>query len=95
MSCIYFDFHYGNISVVAFVALLDNYESATGVPEVVTQQEKEENWRFINLVFKSEVMQEAYRFLKSKRKASADVDEFKREFYNIWFNLYRRTRGAR
>lgn len=79
----------------AFVALLDNYENETGVPEVVTKQEQEENWRFVNLVFKSAVMKEAYRFLKSRKLANPDVDEFKKDFYNLWFNLYRRTRGQR
>lgn len=79
----------------AFIALLDNYESKTGVPEVVTKQEQQENWRFINLVFESDVMKEAYRFLKAHKKADADVDEFKKEFYNLWFRLYRRTRGER
>ncbi|XP_065061961.1 uridylate-specific endoribonuclease B-like [Rhopilema esculentum] len=79
----------------AFIALLDNYEKETGVPEVVTKQEEAENWTFVNLVMKSNVMKEAYKFLKEQRKADADFDNFRKEFYNMWFRLYRRTRGER
>jgi len=79
----------------AFMALLDNYESDTGVPEVVTDQELAENQRFINLVFESKPMQLAYRFLKYKGKATDDVATFRRKFYNMWFKLYRRSRESR
>jgi len=51
----------------AFIALLDNYERETGVPETVTEEEKRENWRFTDLVLKSDCMKEAYKFLKSKK----------------------------
>eukprot|EP00794_Sanderia_malayensis_P004603 gene4603-5208_t len=79
----------------AFIALLDNYENETGLPEVVTKQEQQENWRFINLVFDADVMKEAYKFLKSKKLVNPDIDEFKRDFYKLWFYLYRSTRGER
>eukprot|EP00112_Aurelia_sp_Birch-Aquarium-sp1_P003691 Seg1415.11 transcript_id=Seg1415.11/GoldUCD/mRNA.D3Y31 product=Poly protein_id=Seg1415.11/GoldUCD/D3Y31 len=79
----------------AFIALLDNYERETGVPETVTKQEEEENWRFVKLVLQSDCMKEAYKFLKSKGKADKDFTDFRRDFYNMWFRLYRRTRGER
>ena len=31
-----------------FIKLLDNYETGTGVAEVVTAEEEQENWAFIN-----------------------------------------------
>jgi len=79
----------------AFMALLDNYESATGVAESVTAEELQENWNFINLVFDTEVMQLAYKFLKYKGKASTDAKTFKQEFHDMWFKLYKRSRGTR
>ena len=81
--------------IPAFIALLDNYERETGVPETVTPQEERENWHFINLVVETPVMKEAYRFLKAKRKVSPDPDKFKKELHDMWFKLYRRTRGNR
>ena len=83
------------ISFAAFIALLDNYERETGVPETVTEEEKRENWRFTDLVLKSDCMKEAYKFLKSKKRASSDFNEFRWDFYKMWFYLYRRTRGER
>merc|ERR1712119_71353 len=54
----------------AFVKLLDNYVSDTGVAETVTAEEMAENMNFTNLVFESKPMQLAYRFLKYKGKAT-------------------------
>lgn len=79
----------------AFVALLDNYETATGIAETVTNEEYQENWKFINLVFSSEVMKLAYKFLKYKGKATTNEAKFKQEFYDMWFKLYRRARETR
>jgi len=79
----------------AFIALLDNYESQTGVEEVVTKEERKENWEFINLVFESTPMKLAYEFLKSKGKASSDEKKFKQEFHDMWFKLYKRDYGVR
>ena len=84
-----------NIYILAFIALLDNYESSTGVPETVTEQEEKENWNFINLVFETEVMKLAHKFLVYKGKISKDVDEFKKQFYDMWFKLYRRSRSSK
>merc|ERR1712183_948467 len=75
-------------------ALLDNYESDTGVPEVVTDQELAENQRFINLVFESKPMQLAYRFLKYKGKATDDVATVRR-FFRIRARVcWRNTSGT-
>lgn len=40
----------------AFISLLDNYESVTGVPEVVTPEEEAENHRFLDSIIKTPVM---------------------------------------
>jgi len=79
----------------AFVKLLDNYVSETGVAETVTEEEMVENMHFTNLVFESKPMQLAYRFLKYKGKATDDEQMFRKKFYNMWFKLYRRSRESR
>lgn len=66
---------------------MDNYESETGVVEIVTNEERKENWHFINLIFDTSVMKLAHNFLVSKGKASQNVDDFKKEFHDMWFKL--------
>ena len=40
-------------------------------------------------------MQLAHTYLVSKGKSSSDVRKFKSQLYDLWFKLYRRTRGSR
>lgn len=81
--------------VVAFRALLDNYEADTRQPEVVTSDEERENCYFLDVVMETPVMQTAHEFLVSRGKAPADVVEFKQLLYSVWFKLYKRLRGDR
>ena len=81
--------------VVAFRALLDNYEADTRQAEVVTADEERENWYFLDVVMETQVMQTAHQFLVSQGKAPADVDGFKQLLYSIWFKLYKRLYGDR
>lgn len=83
------------ISVAAFIALLDNYERDTGCAETVTQEEIAENRRFIDLVMETEPMKIAHSILAQNRKVPADVRRFKHQLYQIWFELYSRTKGNR
>lgn len=79
----------------AFRALLDNYEHELGKQEQVTEDEIKENNHFIDVIMETDVMQILHNYLVTNEKAPEDVDEFKRELYNIWFKLYRRTKGDR
>lgn len=81
---------YFKMLVAAFRALLDNYESGTEKPEVVTPQEEQENRRFIDAIMETSVMQELHRVLASRNFAPEDVGQFKHQLYDIWFRLYRR-----
>ena len=38
-----------------FIKLLDNYETETGVAEVVTAEEEQKNWAFLNCCMKTKV----------------------------------------
>ena len=84
-----------SFTFTAFIALLDNYETATGVAETVTDAEYKENWRFIDLVYSTKCMELCYKYLKFKGVVTVSPAEFKKEFYNMWFKMYRRTRGMK
>jgi len=81
--------------VVAFRALLDNYEADTRRPEEVTPYEEHENCYFLDVIMETPVMQTVHEFLVSQGKAPTDVFEFKQLLYSIWFKLYKRLRGDR
>lgn len=40
-------------------------------------------------------MKYAHEYLVSKRKSDRDIRKFKRQLYDLWFKLYRRTKGSR
>lgn len=63
--------------------------------ETVTNEERKENWNFINCIFETRVMKLAHDFLVSKGKASSNIDEFKQECHNMWFKLYNRVHGIK
>ena len=80
---------------IAFRKLLDNYETETGKPEEVTEEEEAENWHFLDVIMETEVMQEAHSYLVSKNRAPDDVQEFKELLHKLWFRLYKRLREDR
>ena len=81
--------------ILGFVALLDNYESETGQEEVVTEHEVRENQCFIDAIYETEPMKIAHEYLASKGLMPRERPQFKRELYNLWFKMYRRTKGVR
>jgi len=78
----------------AFYNLLDNYEHETGVAEVVTEEEKKENWEFINLICETPCIQYVHNYLRAKHLVAPLIEDFKKELYNLWFTLYARTEGG-
>lgn len=40
-------------------------------------------------------MKRAHRYLNDKGKSPREMREFKQQLYDLWFKLYRRTRGSR
>ena len=43
--------------IIALISLLDNYETSTGIAELVTPEETAENNRFLDAVLKTHVME--------------------------------------
>ncbi|XP_068806788.1 poly(U)-specific endoribonuclease-B isoform X2 [Struthio camelus] len=78
-----------------FISLLDNYESSTGVAEVVTPEEIAENNRFLDAILETEVMKRAHQYLVKKNLAEPNLTDFKSQLYDIWFQLYARKEGNR
>mmetsp|Transcript_22199 Transcript_22199/g.37160 ORF Transcript_22199/g.37160 Transcript_22199/m.37160 type:complete len:409 (-) Transcript_22199:1567-2793(-) len=75
----------------AFVALLDNYSAKTGIKEVVTREELEENRKFLELLMDTAVMQYTHRYLLSTHKTKASTrEQFINELNDLWFGLYSR-----
>ncbi|XP_060747095.1 uridylate-specific endoribonuclease B [Tachysurus vachellii] len=80
---------------LAFISLLDNYESDTGVPEVVTPEEEEENLRFLDSMIKTPVMKIVHNYLVKKKLSASDTSVFKEQLHHIWFELYARRGSSR
>ena len=75
--------------------MLDNYKSETGQGEVVTAHEVKENQVFIDVIMETEPMKIAHQYLADKDLMPRDRAQFKRKLYELWFKLYRRTKGVR
>ena len=79
----------------AFLALLDNYAAHVGVEEVVSREEREENARFLDLIYDTPVMQYAHQHLLATSKTHASTKaEFLAELHSLWFELFsKKTRN--
>lgn len=85
-----------NIKTFAtFISLLDNYETSTGVEEIVTPEEVAENNCFLDAILTTGVMKLAHEYLLKKKLAKPNLADFKYQLYDIWFQLYPRKEGDR
>ena len=76
----------------SFIALLDNYSAEIGQVEVVTSEEITENYKFLNLIMDTGLMQYIYQYLLIHKKTHAkDRTAFIKELYGLWFGLYSRS----
>ncbi|XP_072539173.1 uridylate-specific endoribonuclease A [Salminus brasiliensis] len=77
----------------AFIALLDNYERNTGVSEIVSSVEVQEQENFLEETMKNtELGRELYSFLYTKGYYSS-WQEFLEDLKMMWFGLYSRSSG--
>eukprot|EP00076_Gallus_gallus_P024605 XP_015146851.1 poly(U)-specific endoribonuclease-B isoform X2 [Gallus gallus] len=81
--------------LIAFISLLDNYETSTGVEEIVTPEEIAENNCFLDAILMTGVMKLAHEYLLKKKLAKPNLADFKYQLYDIWFQLYPRKEGDR
>ncbi|KAM9788663.1 uridylate-specific endoribonuclease B [Neosynchiropus ocellatus] len=80
---------------LAFISLLDNYESDTGEPEIVTAEEEAENHKFLDSIIQTTTMKIAHKYLVEKHLSPPDEAGFKAQLYTIWFELYARRGSSR
>ncbi|KAF0038491.1 hypothetical protein F2P81_008975 [Scophthalmus maximus] len=80
---------------LAFISLLDNYESDTGEPEIVTPEEVAENHKFLDSIIQTPTMKIAHKYLVEKHLSPEDPTKFKEQLYTIWFELYARRGSSR
>lgn len=77
------------------VYVQDNYTASTGQAEVVTEQERAENSRFLDAIMATPVMRYTHKYLAAKGLAPQDAAGFKQQLFDIWFQQYGRTRGVK
>ncbi|KAG7220049.1 hypothetical protein INR49_018439 [Caranx melampygus] len=62
---------------LAFISLLDNYESDTGEPEIVTPEEVAENHKFLDSIIQTPTMKIAHKYLVEKHLSPENLTQFK------------------
>jgi len=72
-------------------ALYDNYDKRTWVGEQVTDQERQEENEFMQIILDSEVMQATFQYLVEKGRFSGSYEAFGKKLWNIWFGMYPRS----
>lgn len=74
-----------------FKRLLDNYTTETGVPEVVSQDERGEEEAFLNAICETACIQFVYNWLNENSDNSySSMEDFKGALRDMWFGLYGR-----
>ncbi|KAI0556604.1 poly(U)-specific endoribonuclease-B [Gracilaria domingensis] len=75
------------------LCLLDNYVVNQGVPERVSEEEKEEEERFLECICESDCVRFVYDWLRENGYGVASsMDEFKEVLADLWFGMYDRGR---
>lgn len=75
----------------SFKKLLDNYVATSGVPERVTQEEREEEDTFLEQVMDTKCMQFTFRWLcENGFDVGASSEQFVDKLRDLWFDMYDR-----
>ncbi|XP_066468895.1 uridylate-specific endoribonuclease [Tiliqua scincoides] len=73
----------------SFIKLLDNYQKRVGTGEEFTAEQLQEQDTFLEMVMKTEVMKQLYKFLHRKNRYDTEA-EFVADLKQMWFGLYSR-----
>jgi poly(U)-specific endoribonuclease len=90
----------------AFLRLLDNYHSATGIAEQITSMERDEIHQFLSIIMETAPMQFCYQYCKAhqliappssnhRNEDDSSIEDFKQLLYTIWFEPYSRDGNER
>ncbi len=79
----------------SFLALLNNYNCVVGHVEVGAKEKQEEIGKFLNSILATPVMMYCHKYLVTKKLSPVDIKEFRMQLWEIWFQMYNRTRGVK
>ncbi|XP_064624374.1 uridylate-specific endoribonuclease C-like [Lineus longissimus] len=85
---------FSKATYATFIKLLDNYNPYYGQTESSTTTESNEEQGFIQAIMKTQVMQKAWSFLKTKGYSSARQTDFENQLKQLWFKKYSRKYGV-
>lgn len=71
---------------------MNNYIMEVGTDETTTKEEEVEINHFLDEVIKTDVMNEAHKFLARARLSPSNIFQFKEQLRDLWFRFYRRKR---
>lgn len=74
------------------ISLLDNYKRNFGQADDVDEYFKFEQYQFLNAILDTDVMNEAFLFLKEQGKVQSKC-EFRELLERLWFKTYSRTKS--
>lgn len=78
-----------------FKKLLDNYIAETGVPEIVSEEERIEEDRFLAAICETPCIRFIHKWLATHANVNAgSISDFSEYLKRIWFHLYRRDASA-
>lgn len=77
----------------SFKALLDNFTPDVRVNENRSTQKRQEEDRFLNAIFNTQIMTVTWQTLRDHGYVSNNINEFKNEMRQWWFQNYSRSRG--
>lgn len=77
-------------TIQAFISLMNNYIMEVGTDETTTREEEVEIDHFLDEVIKTDVMNEAHKFLTRLRLSPSSIFQFKEQLRDLWFRFYRR-----
>ncbi|OWA52691.1 putative Poly(U)-specific endoribonuclease-D [Hypsibius exemplaris] len=80
-------------TVLAFIAVSNNYEPRIGTAERETAQEQAEINAFLNAVCDTEVMKATLAFLQEQKQPFPTMAALKAHLKSIWFTLYPRSKN--
>ncbi|CAN8074463.1 unnamed protein product [Agarophyton chilense] len=77
-----------------FRRLLDNYVVKQGVPERVSEEEKEEEERFLECICESDCLRFVFKWLcENGYEVASSMDDFREVLGDLWFGMYGRGRS--
>lgn len=86
--------HHVLFTIIAFISLLDNYERRFGLDENVEEFEEFEQYKFLNAILETAVMEKTFQFLQQRDIVKTRCD-FRELLEGLWFQTFGRSSKSR